>query len=745
MQIVLNLQGHRLLAGIRQTLSSGSKEVDEIKLEVDETWKGFGKIAVFCVGKKCQYTVVDEVTQTAKIPAEVLRNEAVITIGIVGFKDEAVMTSTLVAYQVEKGSVVTIEDPEPSIYAEILSRYADLATRFNNIIANAGDLTNNTELIDARVGADGVVYDTLGEAIRGQVGSLSEDIPHEILSRFYNNGFTVKDRQLFDCYNYIKYYNKYKKADGSIISNKNIFGCAIEINGKVGDTYSFNFLDLDAEYSGQWEYVQMYTSDKIPDIEDIISSDEEGTTSAYGHKGFCSLKNNKKYLIIAVATKPLSSMTQDIFDVLSKKLVVRKLPPDYKNYYDETYYYYYNLNVNKENLSQEILDMLEYHDIGVDSVRYYPSLVLKTGNNLLSSDTSVNLGDGWAGDYEGGFSYSGTGLGELEFEFETNKSTNYIIEFDTETNSEKGISLTIGEEPIVDSYNGDTHMCIGIKSNGGKLRFIPKENWNNVLKNVTLKELSTNGENEVILDVRNISNGNMTNLLTGFWNVSIGPDSMLSNQNGSRNVAIGLNSMVNLKSGTRNIAIGTFSMPFITEGDRNIAIGADSLYSVDKREKSVAYDNVAIGKACMSNGELVRNNVAIGTNALANNTENAENNVSIGYNAGYYADADNTHVGYNAGYYTKGKRNASLGSKAGSQTYVTGDDNVAVGYNSGIDNTGCSAQNVKNVSNTVAIGSRVKVKNSNEARIGNNEQTVFLAGKKIIFNEDGSVTWEAEY
>ena len=175
MQIVLNLQGHRLLAGIRKTLSSGSKEVDEIKLEVDETWKGFGKIAVFCVGKKCQYTVVDEVTQTAKIPAEVLRNEAVITIGIVGFKDEAVMTSTLVVYQIEKGSVVTIEEPEPSIYAEILSRYADLATRFNNIIANAGDLTNNAELIDARVGADGVVYDTLGEAIRGVTGQLSEE------------------------------------------------------------------------------------------------------------------------------------------------------------------------------------------------------------------------------------------------------------------------------------------------------------------------------------------------------------------------------------------------------------------------------------------------------------------------------------------------------------------------------------------------------------------------------------------
>lgn len=194
MQIVLNLQGHRLLAGIRKTLSSGSKEVDEIKLEVDETWKGFGKIAVFCVEKKCQYTVVDEVTQTAKIPAEVLRNEAVITIGIVGFKDEAVMTSTLVAYQVEKGSVVTIEDPEPSIYVEILSRYADLATRLNNIIANAGDLTNNAELIDARVGADNIVYDTVGEAIRS-VGKREIDTRKlaETNKKAFESGFDKKE------------------------------------------------------------------------------------------------------------------------------------------------------------------------------------------------------------------------------------------------------------------------------------------------------------------------------------------------------------------------------------------------------------------------------------------------------------------------------------------------------------------------------------------------------------------------
>lgn len=289
MQIVLNLQRHKLLAGVRKTLSSGSKEVDEIKLEVDETWKGFGKIAVFCVEKKCQYTVVDEVTQTAKIPAEVLRNEAVITIGIVGFKDEAVMTSTLVAYQVEKGSVVTIEEPEPSIYAEILSRYADLATRFNNIIANAGDLTNNAELIDARVGADDVVYDTLGEAIRGQVGSLSEDIDNLYIKNIDMLSKTKKIK-----INNIKFINLFDKS-------RVTYGKAISSTSGVSDNnlYSMgNVISVEGMTAIRTNYNNCYVA-KLDSNKQIISVESDNR--------YFTIDSDIKYVIASPANNKIES------------------------------------------------------------------------------------------------------------------------------------------------------------------------------------------------------------------------------------------------------------------------------------------------------------------------------------------------------------------------------------------------------------------------------------------------------
>jgi len=70
--------------------------------------------------------------------------------------------------------------------------------RINNLVANTGEQTEgNAELIDVRTGADGTVYETAGEAVRGQVGELKSDLSYQIeyitdnMIRSFTEGYLV--------------------------------------------------------------------------------------------------------------------------------------------------------------------------------------------------------------------------------------------------------------------------------------------------------------------------------------------------------------------------------------------------------------------------------------------------------------------------------------------------------------------------------------------------------------------------
>ncbi|MBR2175456.1 MAG: hypothetical protein IJ861_00740, partial [Clostridia bacterium] len=48
-----------------------------------------------------------------------------------------------------------------------------LAARVNNLVTHNTDTENNSELIDVRIGNDGIVYESAGAAVRGQIAGIN--------------------------------------------------------------------------------------------------------------------------------------------------------------------------------------------------------------------------------------------------------------------------------------------------------------------------------------------------------------------------------------------------------------------------------------------------------------------------------------------------------------------------------------------------------------------------------------------
>lgn len=99
----------------------------------------------------------------------------------------------LFSFLIEVWCSPNISEPEvsevqdPTVVTQVLSKLGEidlkidsvdtrLGNRINNIVANNNPTEGNTELIDIRSGYDGTTYPSAGEAVRKQIGSLSEDI-----------------------------------------------------------------------------------------------------------------------------------------------------------------------------------------------------------------------------------------------------------------------------------------------------------------------------------------------------------------------------------------------------------------------------------------------------------------------------------------------------------------------------------------------------------------------------------------
>ena len=359
----------------------------------------------------------------------------------------------------------------------------------------------------------------------------------------------------------------------------------------------------------------------------------------------------------------------------------------------------------------------------INAVKYIPKNEIKVGADIF------NLSDA---------SYSPThwSVSGDEISFTTTSATN--DEFDTgiaiPSNGKYFVEVTISNYTRladlfyfklgasgdkIDIYNGTATPSGSLIGNGGNLIiYTPFENISFTLT-IKLSPVVTGDvyARSITLDVKNVSCGNGDgSIIDAKWNVAIGPreDCFANNVNATRCIAIGYRALRLLTSGWQNIAIGTFAMSGVTRGERNISIGSDNTYMLPN-----AFDNVAIGRTCLlglgeDQGQTAQRNVVIGSFSGRLNT--AE-------------EVDSVYIGDHCAQSGMGSRCVFIGANV--PGYGGGGYNrIGIGYNV-----------FNNEDNTTVIGSAAIKKTT---VYGN----LIVEGtdhvkRKIVFNNDNTVTWEA--
>lgn len=368
------------------------------------------------------------------------------------------------------------------------------------------------------------------------------------------------------------------------------------------------------------------------------------------------------------------------------------------------------------------------------SIMYTVDTTVHVGEDIAArSDTTTTL-SGFTGDIASGFTHptGNANSGIVQIYNGTFATGVYIVEFDVDYTGGEFVKCGFENDYKNLAYNGGSHITMPVTNSDGTKYFII-ENITDVaytITNLHIRKVDDDGADSITISRRCVTTpADTVNL--GFWNVILGYNSLDESAGSTRTIAIGNNALGKLQCGHRNIGIGTFAMSQMTGGEGNISIGADSMLEV--KESS---HNVAIGREACYGGKNLADNVAVGHSALFGGANSeAYYNVAVGANAGHKCTSHrNTMIGYQAGY--------NITSQYG---------NTMIGFNtlgaaSGYDNTciGKQADFANGIHNATAIGANAKCTKSNQMVLGDANVYEFVLGnKKIKFDDDGTVTWEA--
>lgn len=372
--------------------------------------------------------------------------------------------------------------------------------------------------------------------------------------------------------------------------------------------------------------------------------------------------------------------------------------------------------------------------------------VIKNYTYKLNEDVlgaPISIGTNWSGDMESGFTHTAGSEEALVFDISAIPlNSKILIRFDA-TNLKENVDIfvSVGDLPKIKSYNDTTSFRAGVIYTGGTLKFIPTNNYNGTVSNIKCQVISDSGT-EILEDRQDVIYNTRKDFVYGFWNFFAGGEQTASKaQDITRSIAIGNYALRRMVVGNRNIAIGTFALPEVVEGEDNVAIGADTIYPLVK-----ATGCVGIGKATLGGSKSADRCVAIGKGAMGiwQLQQDRSKCTAIGADTAKSIVANCTHVGYRAGANVIGENNTSIGVNSmcvGQRDTVdiVGHELTCIGYKSEIANT----DTAKAAVNSTAIGANTTITKSNQVVLGNSAvEEVLIAGKKIIFYEDGSMRWE---
>lgn len=378
-----------------------------------------------------------------------------------------------------------------------------------------------------------------------------------------------------------------------------------------------------------------------------------------------------------------------------------------------------------------------------------------TPNPTLSSEIAPSI-DTWSGS---GATWSGSywSLSEgdsISTSVNVEADSDYLIVLTVSNavtpNAEvKPMTIALDEDSIsIFGANDATWQVVLHTTNSGAVALsMGGATWSGRISNVSVKKVASYFDPALTIEGRNVhaygtnivvGNGHNKMALALLGNTAFGYESQVALNSGKGNTAVGIKTQKSLTNGSHNTAVGENVQEELTTGMYNTAMG----FHTQEHLISGCW-NVSVGNENLKDTTTGCNNTTMGRRAL-NSLIDGHKNTVMGAQAGFVRDGvwdtiasvhsnEQAFFGFQATQYGSGQQDkaCAFGSHAcsnenglalGSYTQARGNGSVAIG--------------------TDASGNAAVAQNNNDFVLGTSNHRFILGNKVIIFNLDGTVTWE---